>query len=39
MRQFCDLVVKVIPIRPGTGLSNNSKRMHSYPKKPSINMC
>ena len=35
--QFCDLVV--ISRRPGTGVSKNSKRMHSYPKKPSINVC
>ena len=39
MRQFCDLVVKVIPIRPGTGVSKNSKRMHSYHKKASIDVC
>ena len=39
MRQFCDLVLKVMPIRPGTGVSKNSKRMHSYPKKASIDVC
>ena len=39
MRQFCDLIVKVIPIRAGTGVSKNSKRMHSYPKKASIDVC
>ena len=38
MRQFCDLVVEVISIRPGTGVSKNSKRMDSSCKKPSINL-
>ena len=36
---MCDLVVKVISIRPGTGVSKNSKTMHLYPKKPSMNVC